>query len=606
MADFITQFGLLFLLLVVISFIIKLLKQPIIVAYVITGIIFSAFFFKTQGLIEEQLTIFSMVGITFLLFLMGLEFDFKSLKFLGKDIIITTVIQSVIFFGIGFFVSHLFGFNFIEGVYISIAFMFSSTLLATKWLEDKKETRTLLGKLVLGTVILQDIFAIILMTVISVFGDFSITNLFLIPIKGIVLILIAIVLSKYILNHLLKIASKYPELLFILSLGVCFLFVEIAPLLGYSTTIGAFIAGVVLANTIYKIDISSRFKPLVIFFNMLFFLGLGFLLDFSGGYLTYIFIVILCFVLILVKPFFIYITFKWRGYDSKSSFLSSIYLTQGNEFGIIVVGSGLILGLITGEIANIIIIFVLLSFIVSSYFIKYSNKIYYKFEKYIKIFDKYISKKDKEIIEEKFDYTIIFFGYHDLSKDILEKMKNLGKKIVIIENDPEKIEIIKQEGFNYIYNSIADNEFFENIPFDKIELVVSSIIDVEENKRIIKVLKSKNKTAVAIVSAKSLKDSIELYEYDADYVIFTAYLNNQQVSVLLEDYTNDLNKVIEKKIKESTKLKEIQQKRLNARKNIDLSLNDFKIPYKNHINEFKKKVDLLIKNTIKNNKQQQK
>ncbi|MDO8655972.1 MAG: cation:proton antiporter, partial [Nanoarchaeota archaeon] len=325
MVTFIEDFGILLLIIVIISFLAKLLKQPIIVGYVLSGLVFSYILGPRIGS-GELIIIMSELGITFLLFLMGLEFDLSSLRYLGKDIIFSIIPQSIIFFLLPYILSGFFGFSFIERIYLSILFMFSSTLLVAKWLEDTKETNTLHGKLILGTLILQDVLAIIALTLLAVSREESKIALVTSPLKGVLLVLIAVILAKYILNQVLKFSSKHPELLFILSLGVCFLFVEIAPYFGYSTTIGAFIGGITLANTIYKNEVLGRLRPLIVFFNMLFFVGLGFQMDLNLGWDHILFIGILLILTLIVKPLVIHWTLRHRGYDLKTSFISGLHL----------------------------------------------------------------------------------------------------------------------------------------------------------------------------------------------------------------------------------------------------------------------------------------
>ena len=117
------------------------------------------------------------LGITFLLFLMGLEFDFNNLKYLGKDIFISTTIQSIIFFSIAFALASLLGFTSTQSIYLAIIFMFSSTLLVAKWIEDKKETSTLHGKIILGILIVQDLFAILILTVLNLLQETNILGI---------------------------------------------------------------------------------------------------------------------------------------------------------------------------------------------------------------------------------------------------------------------------------------------------------------------------------------------------------------------------------------------------------------------------------------------
>ena len=377
MQSFIQDFGILFLVVVAISFVAKLLKQPIIIGYILSGFIFS-FFIAGGSATEKQILLMAELGITFLLFLMGLEFDFNNLKYLGKDIFISTTIQSIIFFSIAFALASLLGFTSTQSIYLAIIFMFSSTLLVAKWIEDKKETSTLHGKIILGILIVQDLFAILILTVLNLLQETNILGIIYVPLKGLLLLFIAFVFVKYVLNHLLKQAHRYPELLFVLSLGVCFLFVGISPLLGYSTTIGAFIAGITLANTEYKNDVLSRLKPLIIFFNLLFFVGLGFQIT-TGFNLQIISLILLFFVLcFLIKPVVIYLTLKQRGYDLKTAFMVAVNLSQFSEFGIIIISAGILSGLVGADIGAVAIILVVITLLISSYFIKYDQKLFRK------------------------------------------------------------------------------------------------------------------------------------------------------------------------------------------------------------------------------------
>ena len=573
MQSFIQDFGILFLVIVAISFLAKLLKQPIIIGYILSGFIFS-FFIAGGSSTEEQILLMAELGITFLLFLMGLEFDFQNLKYLGKDIFISTTIQSVIFFAVAFVLASLLGFTTTQSIYLAIIFMFSSTLLVAKWLEDKKETSTLHGKITLGILIVQDVLAILILTVLNLLQETNALAIAFVPLKGLLLLLLAIIFVKYILNHLLKIAYRYPELLFVLSLGVCFLFVWISPLLGYSTTIGAFIAGVTLANTEYKNDVLGRLKPLIIFFNLLFFVGLGFQIttDFNTQIISLIVLFfVLCFI---IKPAVIYLTLKQRGYDLKTSFLVAVNLSQFSEFGIIIISAGIASGFVGGEIGAVAIILVVLSLLISSYFIKYDHQIYRFLEKYLHKIDHLFSKKELSGGGSgALGYQIIFFGYYDLGKEFFSKLEGLGKKALVIENDRANIHLLKQEGIPYLYGSVSNPYFLDHLDLCEAEIVVSSVINTDESKTIIKSVKEKSPKALIIVTAKGLKSSLELYDAGADYVIYPSYLNEQNVSVLLEDYTSDINKIITKKINDLTRLR-MRQERLKGTETM-FNINDF-------------------------------
>ena len=560
MLSFIQQFGVLFLGVVIISFLTKILRQPILVGYVLSGILFSLFL--GEGFIaREQMGIFSELGITFLLFLMGLEFDLKSLKYFGKDIFFATILQSAIFFAVSFGVVSFFPFPIQEKLLLSLLFMFSSTLLVAKLVEDNRETGTLHGKIILGTLIVQDVMEIMVLSFMGTIATGNGIAGYLSPLGGFLLLGIAIILAKYILNFPLKVASKFPELLFITSLGVCFLFVLIASLLKFPITIGAFVGGVTLANTIYKTEILSRLKPLILFFNMLFFVTLGFQADVALGSHILIVVAIFSILSLVVKPIVYFITFLQRGYDYRVSFLAGISMAQLSEFGFIIIGSAVGKGIASKEIEAAAIIAVLLSMVLSSYLMKFDKRLFRLVKPLIFRVGKAFAKKDRP---EFMDITsnVLFFGSYQLNKELYQKLIKMGKKAMFIVNDPEIVEQLYREKIPCIYNSVNNPEFFGHIHFEHVELVVSGLTDVEDNKAIIRELRNKNPTGVAIVTAKSLKDSLELYDLKADYVLYPAFINERQVSVLLEDYTTDINKVIAKKVFDISELKRREQEQM--------------------------------------------
>ena len=246
------------------------------------------------------------------------------------------------------------------------------------------------------------------------------------------------------------------------------------------------------------------------------------------------------------------------------------------------------MGMVSIEAETIGVIALLASLLFSSYLIKYSGSITHLLMPLLRRLDRFFGNRYVSEMPDS-GYSIIFFGYHDLSNDILEKLRKSGKKAIVIEHDPEKIEILKKEGYSYIYNTVNNNEFFENISFGQVELVISSLTDLNENRMILEALKRKNPSARAIMSAKSLKDSLALYDMNADYVLFTSYLNNQQVSVLLEDYTSDVGRILSKKVLDQAKFREIEKKRSEAQKNFDISL-DLRKVYRHGMHSLRKRM----------------
>lgn len=584
MAELMQQLGILLIIVVVISFFIKLLKQPIIMGYVLSGLFFASYlgdYQKYLGVYEnisETMILFGELGIMFMLFLMGIEFDLKSLKYLGKDMVIATFLQTLMLLVIGLGITLFFpSLTWIERVHIAIILLFSSTLFVVKWIEDKKDSGTLHGKVILSILIIQDILAIITITLLSLFKNPSTTNLILIPLKGILLIGIGFITSRYLIGPILKKASQFIELLFILSISICFIFTFIAREFGYSDTIGAFLGGIVLGNTIYKTEIYARLKPLTIFFNMLFFVGLGFQMHGGLDISSIILVGALIFVSLFIKPFIVYVTLRMRGYDLKTALLSGLYLAQNSEFAIIIFVGSIGSNLIGSKLGSLSIIAVIVSMILSSYLIKYDKQIFQWLSPLLQKAERYFkTTKTVKIEEVHVDAEIVFFGYYEFDTDLLDRLQQLNKKIIVIENDPQHIETLQTKKIPFLFDTAYSPEFFEHIHFKTPELVISNKMDIFENKIILKEFKQRHPQVKVIVTARNIAESLQLYNAQADYVIYPTYVNEKQVTILVEDYVMDINKVLSRKVVDMIEFnKKAKEQEQRARKEGFLDINKF-------------------------------
>ncbi len=205
---------------VLIAGIMKLLKQPLIIGYILAGIIVSPYFLNVVRS-TETIAVFSQIGVALLLFIVGLSLSPKVIKEVGKVSLITGIGQIIFTSLIGFFISRFLGFSIIVSLYIAIALTFSSTIIIMKLLSDKKDLDKLYGKISIGFLLVQDIFVIILLMVISSFsGNLSLDNLsFGSILAGILLIGGFVLISIYVLPSLSKFFAKSQEFLFLFSIG---------------------------------------------------------------------------------------------------------------------------------------------------------------------------------------------------------------------------------------------------------------------------------------------------------------------------------------------------------------------------------------------------
>ena len=199
-----------------VAYIARILKQPPILSYIISGLLLGPLVLNII-IPSPELTTISSLGIAFLLYMVGMSLDFKSLKKLGLSSILTGIGQVVFTTAVGFFILKALGFSNIPSLYLAVGLAFSSTIIIVKLLSDKNDLDTLYGKIAIGFLIVQDfiaIFALIFITGLS--SNVGIGNVLLETLlKGIFLVVLVFGFSKFVLNRLFKSIAKSKELLFI-------------------------------------------------------------------------------------------------------------------------------------------------------------------------------------------------------------------------------------------------------------------------------------------------------------------------------------------------------------------------------------------------------
>ena len=389
--------GLMLVIAMFVAYIAKVFKQPLIPAYIIGGLILGPI---GLGIIQDTEVIKSIseIGIIFLLFIVGMEMDLKKLKAVGWTTIITGTLQVGLTFLAGFFIfSRFVHLDTMNSIYAGLIIAFSSTMVVLKLLSDEEELLTLHGRIILGILFMQDIFVIFALTILLGTDTYSVLALLPVLGKFIAMIVVAYLLNRFVIFPVFRFAAKSQELLFILSLGVCFIFVMSAHLLGFSVAIGALIAGITIANIPYNLNIVSSVSPLKDFFAIIFFvsLGLQMVMPQIGSILTPLFVLLA--LVILFKPFIILVLLSIMGYDKRNSFTSAVSLAQISEFSLILV---ITVQDISQELFSATILLAILSIALTSYIIKYELQLYNLLAKPLGVFE-YLAIKKRDIKEEK-------------------------------------------------------------------------------------------------------------------------------------------------------------------------------------------------------------
>jgi len=544
------ELGIVLIVVSVLGLIFKTIRQPLILAYIATGFILGPLFFKVI-INKELIATFSSIGITFLLFLVGLELDLRKLKKIGKVSVIVSLGHFIIAGALGFLIAYLFGISIITSLYIALALTLSSTVIVVKLLSETHETNSLHGKIAIGFLIVQDILAIITLIFLDVLKTQE--TIILMPfltvfIKAAFLILVAFLISSYILPSVFRYIAKYQEMLFVLSIAWCFLFAIVAYYLGLSIEIGAFLAGLSLAYLPYSFEIVARVKSLRDFFLIIFFVALGSQISFNASDGLSMIIVLSLFVLV-IQPIIVMALLGFLGYSKRTSFLAGISIAQVSEFSLIILGTGFALGHISQETISMVTIVAIITITISTYFLTFGKKLYNVLRKYLVIFERKNPHEHYTPVELKVGNHIILVGCRNIGGRLLEALLAMKKKVIVVDFDPDIIAHLNNRQVPCIYGDVEDADIAEKIGLSKASMVISTVPDLKDNLLLIRRTKRLNPDVIVIVATYETVEAFELYHAGADYVILPDILGGEHSSLLIQKLDKDRNQI--KQLKDS-------------------------------------------------------
>lgn len=534
------------------SLLFKILKQPAILAYILTGIVIGPFG-GLQFQNFEVLRTLGTFGITFLLFMVGLELRFSDLKSVGKTSLIAGASQIVLTFILGFFLSKNFGFSQIESLYIAIALTFSSTVIAVKLLSDNKNLNSLYGKIAVGILLIQDFFAVLILILLSGFTNERQTffDLLTITLKGVSIFGLVLYLSKTILPKLVDLISRSSETLFLFSIAFALVMSGTMSMVGFSPEIGGLLAGLALSNSSEHFQIIARTKSLRDFFVTIFFVVLGMSMTFKGAAIFQTTILLSVFVL-LVKTLIVMSIIGFLGYKKRTSFLTAISLSQISEFSLIIVFLGGRLGHISTDVVSLITAVAVITFITSTYMVTYQNKLYDLFKKYFAIFERKQTFEEQKLVDKK-DHVILI-GVNRVGVSVLDALLSAGEQVVAIDFNPDVIKKLRERKspsagsgqVTSLFGDISDSEIAERAALPVAKLVISTIPDIDDNIELISQVSAKGRSSFGrrpkvVVVAEDDREEEELYKAGADYVIQPHVLGGKHLAHLIK--TNSLAKI---------------------------------------------------------------
>lgn len=348
-------------------------KQPLLVAYIVLGALLGP---TGLGYVTDLQLLDGMshVGIIFLLFLLGLDMQPKSLINVLKQVTWVTLLSSLLFFAVGFAVGSLWGFTFAESMIVGAAMMFSSTIIGIKLLPTTALHHKHSGEMMVGLLLMQDFLAIFVLIILfsGTSGNFELQTLGLTVLALPLVIGLALAVVKWILLPLFARFDRMGEYIFLLAIGWCLGMAELAAALGLSTEVGAFIAGITIATSPIAQYIALSLKPLRDFFLILFFFSLGAGFDLTLLDDVLIPALILAGLCLALKPVIYHFLLRRQSESDKLAWDVGFRLGQISEFSLLIAFVAFGNGLIGVLASHAIQAAAILTFVISSYIVVFN------------------------------------------------------------------------------------------------------------------------------------------------------------------------------------------------------------------------------------------
>lgn len=532
------------------------LRQPLVLAYLLVGVVAASSGILKQVTSGPTLEFFAELGIAFALFLIGLELRFSDIKQIGRAAILVGLGQIFFTALFGFLIARGIGISGVQSLALAAALTFSSTIIVVKLLEQKHDLDSLYGKVTVGYLIVQDFAAIAALIFLAAVGkegeasDFIITAT-----QGALLVGLILVLNRFVLQSLFDRLAKNTEVLFIASISWALVFAAVSVSLGFSIEIGAFLAGLGLASLREEQQIASWIRPLRNLFIILFFLSLGLKLSIATIFSIFGWVVLLSLFVLIGNPLIMMVFMGFLGFRRRTSFQVAVTSAQVSEFSLIFVALGGRLGLIEEKIINLTAAVALVTIVLSTYLIIYSSKIYRVLSPYLKVFERKTLIEQPTYREQEFTNHVLLVGAGRLGWNILHGLWGKGFSVVVVDFDPKVVRKLQEEGISVIYGDISDPEIFEKALGKNPKMIISTVFDHEDTHFILQEVKNLRSAIPVVVTAAESQAALDFYRQGATYVIIPRLLSSHLVErfLLTSDFADLISGTLRKEHLEELK-----------------------------------------------------
>jgi Kef-type K+ transport system membrane component KefB len=464
----------------------RLLRQPLILGYVLGGIALGGQL--GFGLITgtESVELISEIGLILLLFIIGLEINVRELIGMGPTVFVAGVVQFAGCVGLGLLTLGATGIvpgpGKFDSLYLAIALALSSTLIVVKLLHDKFEIRTAAGRLTVGVLVLQDVWAILFMAIQPSLSNPEVLVVLRAMAQGIVLVCAAFLFSKHALGRILEFAGKSPELVVLTAMAWCFAMCGLAEKAGLSKEMGALVAGVTIAAFPYGTDVISKLAGIRDFFVTLFFVSLGLKVAqpslgvFAGAGALALFVLV---SRLLTLPPTTYLMKQ----GLRTGIVSGLNLAQISEFSLVIVTLGAGFGHVSSELQSLVLTATLVASVVSTYVIQFNHDLA---RPMLRLACRFGYAEDASFVEAastsgQEPRDIVLLGCFRGGRAFLEQVEihvpELRRRILVIDYNPALQADLERRGFKWAYGDLSHPETLSHHGIEFASFVICAVSD---------------------------------------------------------------------------------------------------------------------------------
>ncbi len=534
--SFLADIALMMIMALILGYAANRLGQPAMLGYLFAGMIIGPYSWSQLINNMEEIEALASVGVSLLLFMVGLEFSPKKLKDIWRPSAISGTFEMLMMFLLGIVGGLLLGWTMIEAVFLGTMLMISSTIIIIKVLSETGQMDTLHGRLLVGRLIVEDIGAIVVITALTslVSEETSLMARILPVIIGIVFLIVMVLAGRKIFPKIIESVSRaHSKELFLLAVfGICIGVSVLSQAFGLSLALGAFMAGIILSESDHHLDIMSQIKPLKDIFLIIFFVSVGMTINLAYFFTDPIPIIIVIAIIMGGKSLANGVMTRLMGYHPKTATHVGLSMMQIGEFSFIIAGLGITTGILVlengeySEAYSVIAAAALVTIVFTPYAVRSAPGVYNWLLKkgFIKI------KPGEEVMEHldpdsinhdkyKDSPHVVILGYSAVARETMRCLDLVNHHYTVVEYDPKKIGDLREQETDCVYGDASNEDVLKWAGVKYAHLIIVAISDTLDAENAINHCHNMNPDAYIIARAYGNFDKERISKYANDVII---------------------------------------------------------------------------------------